>query len=93
MHENLNTNPVVKRFMHSHVSKYNSLLFYTGVLNLPPVKMELETHASCILTDTSPQFIYVVLINSTYERMTKEKVCSTVFRLLGVVAQSYANRV
>ena len=79
--------------MHSHVSKYNSFLFYTGVLTLPPVTMELETHTSCILTDISPQFTYVVLINSTHERMTKGKVCRTVFPLLGVVSQSYAYRV
>jgi hypothetical protein len=73
--------------MHSHVSKYNSFLFYTGVLTLPPVKMELETHTSCILTDISPQIIYAVLINSTHERMSKEKLCRTVFCLLGVFSQ------
>jgi len=79
--------------MHPHVSKYNSFLFYIGVLTLPPVTMELETHTSCILMDISPQFTHVILINSTHERMTKENVCRTVFSLLGVVSQSYAYRV
>jgi len=78
--------------MHPHMSKYNSFLFYMGVLTLPPVTTELQTHTSCILMDISPQFTHV-LINSTHERVTKEKVCRTVFSLLGVVSQSYAYRV
>jgi hypothetical protein len=51
--------------------KCNSFLYYTGVLTVPPVTMELETHTSRILTDVSPQFTHALLINSTHERMTK----------------------
>ena len=68
--------------------KYNSFLYYTGVFTVPPVTMELKTQTSHILTDISPQFTHVLLINGTHERMTKQKICRTVFHLPGVVSQS-----
>lgn len=71
MHENLNTNPVFKRFVHSHVSKCNSFFLYTVVLTRPPIKVDLVAHTLCIMTDISPQFTCVLLINSTHERMTE----------------------